>query len=72
MQEETETMYDRIKRMTEEEMKTFIYWVYLCGSRDGQNSLEDSPDGFFGGHILEENAEELMPNGVDSLWDCFE
>ena len=26
------SMYDRIKTMTAEEMRHFIYWVYMCGN----------------------------------------
>ena len=65
-----ETMYERIKRMTEEEMQEFIYWVYLCGNRDGQEGLEDSPGGFFGGFMLTKKVSEVMPhNKVADLWE---
>ena len=37
-----ETMYERVKRMTKEEMKTFIYMVYLCGNEEGKHSLCDT------------------------------
>lgn len=67
-----ETMYDRIKRMTQEEMRTFLYWVYLNGVRDGEDLREDGLGGYFGGYVLTEYAEELMPNGVQSLWDRYE
>lgn len=70
-----ERMYDRIKRMTTEEMERFIYWVYLCGNRDGCQHLEDSPGkwSFFGGHMLTEERTDLMPNdSIDDLWDMFE
>lgn len=67
-----ETMYDRIKRMTPEEMRTFVYWVYLNGVRDGEELREDSLSGYFGGYVLNESAEELMPNGAQSLWDRYE
>lgn len=44
-----ETTYERIKRMSEEEMKEFVYLVYLCGNKDGQQMLCDSPDySYFG------------------------
>ena len=63
-------MYERIKDMTKEEMKEFIYMVYLAGNNDGKNNMCDSPSGYFGGAMLEKNASELMPNDkVDDLWD---
>lgn len=34
-----ENMYERIKRMSEEEMRKFIYLVYLCGNEDGKSIL---------------------------------
>lgn len=67
-----ETMYDRIKRMTESEMQEFIYWVYSCGNQDGQDGLEDSPGmwSYFGGYMLTQKANKLMPNGkVSDLWE---
>lgn len=67
-----ENMYERIKKMTPEEMRQFVYWVYLCGNRDGECGQEDSPDGFFGGAILAEKANEVIPNdSTDDLWDMF-
>jgi len=36
-------MYDRIKFMTQDEMREFIYWVYMNGNQDGQMQLCDSP-----------------------------
>lgn len=67
-----ETMYERIKRMTAEEMRQFVYWVYLCGNRDGENGLEDSPSAYFGGHMLTMNAKQVMPNDdAKDLWDNF-
>ena len=68
-----ETMCERIKKMTEEEMRQFVYWVYLCGNRDGEMGLEDSPRGYFGGHMLMMDAKRVMPNdNVSDLWDSFE
>lgn len=67
-----ETMYDRIRRMTLGEMQEFIYWVYSCGNKDGENGLEDSPGmwSYFGGHMLIEKANKVMPNDdVSDLWD---
>lgn len=67
-----ETMYERIKRMTQEEMKQFVYWVYLCGNRDGAKNYEDSPGSYFGGHMLTMNAKQVMPDdSVNDLWDNF-
>lgn len=67
-----ETMYERIKKMTEEEMREFVYWVYLCGNRDGEKGLEDSPSGYFGGYMLTMDAKQVMPNDSTSdLWDNF-
>jgi len=68
-----ETMYERIKRMTPEEMRQFVYWVYLCGNKDGQMELEDSPGSYFGGAMLEKSVSEVMPNdSTDDLWEMFE
>ena len=65
-----ETMYDRIKRMTKDEMKDFVYWVYLMGNEDGYNYCCDSDGGYFGGHILTLDKTEVMPNDtIDDLWD---
>ena len=70
-----ETMYERIKRMSQSEMKRFIYWVYLCGNRDGQRGCEDSPGdcSYFGGGILTKKANEVMPNdNTNDLWKMFD
>lgn len=65
-----ETMYQRIKRMTEGEMRSFIYTVYLCGNKDGEDGLEDSPDcSYFGDGFLHIDAKDLMPN--DNVIDLF-
>ncbi len=65
-----ETMYERIKRMTEEEMSEFIYLVYLYGNKDGKDNLCDSPYcSYFGGHVLALNAKKLMPN--DKVEDLY-
>ena len=68
-----ETMYDRIKRMSEEEMKKFIYLVYLCGNRDGLDMYCDSPEcSYFGGYMLTLDATEVMPNNsIDDLYDTW-
>ena len=69
-----ETMYERIKRMTKEEMREFIYLVYLCGNEDGKHNLCDSPHGsYFGGLVLTLNANELMPDDkVSNLYDSWD
>lgn len=65
-------MYDRVKLMSMDEMKQFIYWVYRCGNKDGCNDCEDSPSGYFGGHLLTLPVEELMPNDtIEDIWDKF-
>jgi len=65
-----ETMYERIKRMTESEMREFIYLVYLCGNYDGKVNLCDSPCGsYFGGYMLTLEAKEVIPNdNVNELY----
>ena len=68
-------MYERIKTMTMEEMRNFVYWIYLCGTRDGRDCLEDNfhKSCYFGGAMLIEEASSLMPkNDVEDLWDAFE
>lgn len=65
-----ETMYQRINRMTEGEMRSFIYMVYLCGNKDGKDGLEDSPDcSYFGDGFLHIEAQDLMPN--DNVIDLY-
>lgn len=67
-----ETMYERIKRMSESEMREFVYFVYLCGNRDAEDNYEDSPSGYFGGYMLTKEAKEVMPNdNVKDLWNAF-
>lgn len=67
-------MYERIKIMTQDEMREFIYWVYMNGNKDGSMNLCDSPsDSYFGGKLLEYNAQGVMPhNNINDLWDSFE
>ena len=64
------TMYERIKCMTEDEMRAFVYWVYLMGNEDGWNQCCDSEGGYFGGHMLALDREEVMPN--NSIGDLCE
>ena len=69
-----ETMYERIKRMSESEMKQFVYWVYLCGNEDAKENLCDSHDDstYFGGYMLTKEAKKVMPNDTtDDLWAMF-
>lgn len=68
-----ETMYERIKRMSKEEMCDFIYWVYLNGNKDGKLGIADSVFGFFGCNMLNKNAKEIMPNdNMKDLWNLCE
>ncbi len=67
-------MYERVKSMSPEELRQFVYWVYMCGNRDGSMRLEDSPViSYFGGAMLNMDSTEVMPNNnVNDLWDNFE
>lgn len=56
------TVYERIKTMTEEEMRDFCYWIYLMGNTDGEYLCCDSPSGYFGGYFLGLDSTEIMPN----------
>lgn len=70
-----ETMYERIQRMTFEEMQQFVYWVYMNGNEDGADNFCDSPGfmSYFGGAMLLESASEVMPNDdTDDLWATFD
>ena len=65
-----ETMYERIKRMTLNEMRDFVYWVYLMGNEDGYYQCCDSDGGYFGGHMLTLDKKEIMPHDTTyDLWD---
>ena len=68
------TVYERILQMSKSEIATFLYWVYMCGNEDGKRDVCDSDEGYFGGKILDQNANELMPTGdvEDDLWSTFE
>ena len=68
-----ETMYERIKRMSESEMREFVYFVYLCGNRDGADHYCDTKgNSYFGCHMLTKEAKEVMPNDdVQDLWNAF-
>lgn len=67
-------VYDRIKKMTEEEMSAFIYWVYMNGNADGERGAQDSPMGFFGKQFIHMDANDLFPtnNVNEDLWNRFE
>lgn len=47
-----EKMYERIKKMNHDEMRAFVYWVYLMGNEDGYYRYCDSNSGYFGGRML--------------------
>lgn len=67
-----ENIYERVKHMSMDEMKQFVYWIYRCGNKDGRNDREDSPSGYFGGHVLTLPVVELMPNDtIEDIWDKF-
>ena len=68
---ENSSIYEKVKNMSLEEMKRFIYWVYINGVKDGQANSYDDESGYFGGHVLEQEANTVFPDGtVDSLlWD---
>ena len=59
-----EPMCDRIREMTNDELKNFIYWVYQQGNRDGRDGVGDSEMGFFGGAILAYSADT-----IEYLWN---
>ena len=61
--------YERIKNMSFEEMKEFIYWVYLNGALDGEKGCVDSPDGYFGGAMMRDSI--ALPEDIDSMWDMY-
>lgn len=62
--------YERIKNMSFEEMKEFIYWVYLYGALDGEKGCVDSPGGYFGGAMMRDSI--ALPENIDSMWDMYE
>ena len=65
------TVYDKLKNLTFEEMRSFVYWVYMNGVLDGSHDRADSWGGFFGGEFLEKEANNL-PDNIDNLWDLYE
>lgn len=71
-----ETMYDRIRNFSKEEMTEFVYWVYIKGNYDGDCHWQDhATNGFqdyFTGRLLCLDADRLIPNGVHDLWEIFD
>lgn len=55
-----QTMYERIKVMTMEEMKAFVYWVYRNDVIDGEMLSWDDESGYFGGYFLTLDAEDVI------------
>lgn len=57
-----ETMFERIKRMSKEEMRDFIYWVYMNGQADAKDNLCDSygDSSYFGGAWMNLDASDVM------------
>ena len=56
-----ETMYERIQRMSKEEMRDFIYWVYMNGLADAKDGLWDfGDDSYFGGAWMDMDATDVM------------
>ena len=68
-----ETMYERIKRMSEKEMGEFLYAIYLFGNKDGSEMLCDSPESsYFKNNLINAKANNLMPSdNVSDLYDSF-
>ena len=65
---ENTSVYEKVKNMSLEEMKKFIYWVYVNGVNDGRANSYDDESGYFGGRVLEYDSNIVFPDGtVDSL-----
>jgi hypothetical protein len=59
-------MYEYIKTMSLEEMKAFIFWVYMNGNKDGNDGLCDDMSGYFGGYLLKLPASDVLASmGAD-------
>lgn len=58
-----ETMYEKIKSMSKEQMQEFIYWVYKNGVMDGRDWMCDdyNSGSYFGGAMLYMYADDVMP-----------
>ena len=73
------TMYERIKNMTMEEMRHFVYWVYMNGNEDGKECFcddfieEDENCSYFGSSMLNLPVRRVMPNDnvKEDLWNSF-
>lgn len=61
-----ETMFDRIKRMDESEMNSFLRFVYENAERDGYDGIGDHD---YMTKLLAKSSREIMPNDtVEDLW----
>jgi hypothetical protein len=67
MEDKKMTFYDKIKTMNKDEMRDFIYWVYMMGNYDGKAdpSCCDSVLGYFGGGMLDEEYDS-------NYWEMYE
>lgn len=66
------TMYERIKNMTLEEMRAFLYYIYLAGNKDGMNFVQDSFSGYFA-RLTDFERADVMPNDrVEDVCDTWE
>ena len=56
-------MYNCIKNMTREQMRDFIYCVYMNGNADGNENLCDDYGNhtYFGGAMLYMDMADVMP-----------
>lgn len=62
------TMYEHIKNMSMKEMREFIYWVYMCGNKDGKENLCDTYDNsYFGGMMLTMRAESVINDMLEDF-----
>lgn len=69
------TMYERIKNMTMEEMRHFVYWVYMNGYEDGKRYFcgGDKNCSYFCSSMLDLPVRRVMPNDnvEEDLWNSF-
>lgn len=63
-------MYEFIRSMSKEQMRDFIYWVYMNGHADAKYKLCDNYGdcGYFDGTILNMDMADVMPK-VYALYD---
>lgn len=59
-----ETVFDRIKRMNESEMETFLKFIYDNAIIDNDDCVECDSNV---ADLLKMPAKEIMPNGVEDL-----